>query len=360
MRVNTITCHDVYNVGAALQAYALCRYLRERGHDAHIIDYKPDYLSGHYRLWGGVSPRFDRPGLRLAFNLAKFPGRAAARMGRRKRNFDSFRRTYLPLTARYDSFAALCAEPPPADVYLAGSDQIWNTLFPNGRDPAFYLQFAPAGVTRASYAASFAMDAVDPAWAERQRAWIGALDYVSVREPSGLALLEQLGITGGEAVMDPVFLLPAAAWRELVVPVRRSQPYLLVYDFDGSPAIRAAAEQLAAAHGCEIVTVLKLPYGTPDAADAGPDGFLGWLAGAEYVLSNSFHATAFSLILHRPFMTYGRQEKLNSRMRDLMEIAGLSGRKRADEPADWDSMDERLKLRIAASEAYLSRVLHES
>ena len=211
MRVNTITCHDVYNVGAALQAYALCRYLRERGHDAHIIDYKPDYLSGHYRLWGGVSPRFDRPGLRLAFNLAKFPGRAAARMGRRKRNFDSFRRTYLPLTARYDSFAALCAEPPPADVCLAGSDQIWNTLFPNGRDPAFYLQFAPAGVTRASYAASFAMDAVDPAWAERQRAWIGALDYVSVREPSGLALLEQLGITGGEAVMDPVFLLPAAA-----------------------------------------------------------------------------------------------------------------------------------------------------
>ena len=120
------------------------------------------------------------------------------------------------------------------------------------------------------------------------------------------------------------------------------------------------AEQLAAAHGCEIVTVLKLPYGTPDAADAGPDGFLGWLAGAEYVLSNSFHATAFSLILHRPFMTYGRQEKLNSRMRDLMEIAGLPGRKRADEPTDWDSVDERLKLRIAASEAYLSRVLHES
>lgn len=160
--------------------------------------------------------------------------------------------------------------------------------------------------------------------------------------------------------MDPVFLLPATAWRELAVPVRRSKPYLLVYDFDGSPAIRSAAEQLAAAYGCEIVTVLKLSYGTPDAADAGPDGFLGWLAGAEYVLSNSFHATAFSLILHRPFMTYGRQEKLNSRMRDLMEIAGLSGRKRADEPADWDSVDERLKLRIAASEAYLSRVLHES
>ncbi len=360
MRVNTVTCHDVYNAGAALQAYALCRCLRERGHDVHIIDYKPDYLSGHYRLWGGVNPRFDRPGVRLVYNLAKFPGRAAARMGRRKRGFDRFRRRYLPLTERYESFAALCADPPPADVYLAGSDQIWNTLFPNGRDPTFYLQFAPAGATRASYAASFAMDAPDPAWADRQRTWIGSLDYVSVREPSGLALLEQLGISGGEAVLDPVFLLPAAAWREMAVPVRRKKPYLLVYDFDGSPAVRAAAEELAAAHGCEIVTVLKLPYGTPAAAATGPDGFLGWLAGAEYVLSNSFHATAFSLILHRPFMTYGRQEKLNSRMRDLMEIAGLSDRKRADEPIDWNSVDERLKPRIAASEAYLDRVLHES
>lgn len=360
MRVNTITCHDVYNVGAALQAYALCRYLREQGHDAHIVDYKPDYLSGHYRLWGGVSPKFDRPGLRLAFNLAKFPGRAAARMGRRKRNFDRFRRKYLPLTARYGSYEALRTDPPPADVYLAGSDQIWNTQFRNGQDPAFYLQFAPAGTTRASYAASFAMDAADPAWADSQRRWISELDYVSVREPSGLALLEQLGVSGGTVVMDPVFLLPAEEWRRLAVSPAWRRPYILVYDFDSSPIVRAAAEELATAHGCEIVTVLKLPYGVPAAASAGPDGFLGWLAGAEYVISNSFHATAFSLILHRPFMTYGRQEKLNSRMRDLMEIAGLAGRRRADEAIDWNGVDERLKCRIDASEAYLGRVLRES
>ena len=360
MRVDTITCHDVYNVGASLQAYALNRYLREHGHDARVIDYKPDYLSGHYRLWGGVSPAFDKPILRTAYQIAKFPERAAARLGKRKRNFDRFRRKYLPLTARYTSYESLCASPPQADVYLAGSDQIWNTLFPNGRDPAFYLQFAPAGAVRASYAASFAMDSIDPVWADSQRNWIGSLNHVSVREPSGLALLEQLGIFGGESVMDPVFLLPETAWRELAVPVRRRRPYVLVYDFDGSPTIRTAAEALAASHGCDIVTVLRLPYGMPEAGTAGPDGFLGWLAGAEYVLSNSFHATAFSLILHRPFMTYGRQEKLNSRMRDLMETAGLSERTCADEPMDWHGVDERLKAAVSASEAYLNRVLHGS
>ena len=131
MRVNTITCHDVYNVGAALQAYALCRYLRERGHDAHIIDYKPDYLSGHYRLWGGVSPRFDRPGLRLAFNLAKFPGRAAARMGRRKRNFDSFRRTYLPLARLHQRSRGRKAVPSP--VPGRGTIKKHSPYDPHGR-----------------------------------------------------------------------------------------------------------------------------------------------------------------------------------------------------------------------------------
>ena len=191
--------------------------------------------------------------------------------------------------------------------------------------------------------------------------WIGALDYVSVREPSGLALLGTAReLPAGRQLWIRCSFCRRRHGGNWRFPSGGASPYLLVYDFDGSPAIRSAAEQLAAAYGCEIVTVLKLPYGTPDAADAVPDGFLGWLAGAEYVLSNSFHATAFSPILHRPFMTYGRQEKLNSRMRDPMEIAGLSGRKRADEPADWDSVDERLKLWIAASEAYLSRVLHES
>lgn len=357
MRVRTITCHDVYNVGASLQAYALCRYLAEQGQDVRIIDYKPDYLSGHYRLWGGVSPRFDKPLLRTAYQLAKFPGRLAHRLKRRKRSFDRFREHYLPLTERYQSFEELCAHPPEADVCIAGSDQIWNTAFPNGKDPAFYLQFAPEGVRRASYAASFSMDEPDPAWAERQAAWIRELDHIAVREATGLSLLEQMGVTGGQVVVDPVFLLSREEWSELAVPVKRKRPYILVYDFDGSPVMRRAAEELAAVHGCEIVTLLKLDYGTPAAAHAGPDEFLGWLAGAEYVLSNSLHATAFSLIFRRPFMTYGRRETLNSRMRDLLTMVGLEARQRADAPINWENVEERLEPVISDSMAYLRRVL---
>lgn len=83
MKIKTITCHDVYNVGASLQAYALVTYLRKLGHDAQIIDYKPDYLSNHYPLWGLGNPAYDKPVIRELYNLAKLPGRLKARSGKR-------------------------------------------------------------------------------------------------------------------------------------------------------------------------------------------------------------------------------------------------------------------------------------
>lgn len=165
MKIKTITCHDVYNVGASLQACALVTYLRKLGHDAQIIDYKPDYLSNHYPLWGLGNPAYDKPVIRELYNLAKLPGRLKARNGKRKAEYDRFTAEFLPLTPRrYTSNDDLKQNPPEADVYFAGSDQIWNCFFPNGKDPAFYLDFAPAGSVRASYAASFAMDDIPEEW----------------------------------------------------------------------------------------------------------------------------------------------------------------------------------------------------
>ena len=184
MKIKTITCHDVYNVGASLQAYALVTYLRKLGHDAQIIDYKPDYLSNHYPLWGLGNPAYDKPILRELYNLAKLPGRLKARNG--KAEYDRFTAEFLPLTPRrYTSNDDLKQNPPEADVYFAGSDQIWNCFFPNGKDPAFYLDFAPAGSVRASYAASFAMDDIPEEWKPDVKRRLSGLDHISVRESSG-------------------------------------------------------------------------------------------------------------------------------------------------------------------------------
>lgn len=359
MKIYTITCHDVYNVGASLQAYALQAYLASLGHDAAILDYKPAYLSGHYRLWAVSNPRYDRPVVRQAYLLAKLPGRLRALQ--RKRVFDRFTAEHLTLTRRYASSDELKAAPPEADVYFAGSDQIWNPLFPNGRDAAFYLDFVRQGV-RASYAASFAVEEFPAELCTVTEQYLQRLDRVSVREASGLPILASLGRPDGVAVLDPVFLPDKALWDALAKPPKNARPYLLVYDFERSSAVRQLAERIATARGLEIYSVFRVPYARRCFPSCGPQEFLGLVRDASFVLSNSFHATAFSAIFERDFGVVPRADRLNTRMRDFTALLGLPDRMLTPEgplpaPIDWLPVRTRLSAAIADSKNYIDEVL---
>ena len=362
MKICTITCHDVYNVGASLQAYALQAYLKSLGHDVKIIDYKPDYLSKHYKLGVIGNPKYDKPLLRYAYLLAKLPGRL--HLLPRKRAFDSFTAKHLTLTKRYASNDELKADPPEAEVYFAGSDQIWNPLFPNGKDPAFYLDFVRQGV-RASYAASFAVDEFPQELREVTAQYLQKLDHVAVRESSGLGILETLGITDAVTVLDPVFLLDREQWEAMAeMPAECKKPYLLVYDFDNSAAVGELAERLAAEHGWAIYSIFDLPYAERCFSLCGPETFLGLVQGAAFVLSNSFHATAFSVIFRREFAVVERTEKINTRMRDLTSLLGLSDHMVTETAkvsfnTDWAAVDRRLAKEIGRSKAYIDEVLRD-
>lgn len=358
MRIKTITCHDVYNVGAGLQAYALQKCLTQMGHDAEIIDYKPPYLSGHYSLTAVSNPRYDRPMIKQAYLLAKLPGRLRARFGARKRSFDRYREEMLRLTpARYASNEELKKNPPEADVYIAGSDQIWNPLFPNGKDPAFFLDFVPEGKKRISYAASFAVESLEDEDRDRMLPWLKRLDAVSVRENSGVTLLEQMGIQGMQ-VCDPVFLLDKEQWSEMILPQKSG---ILVYDFDASERVGHMAAMLSAQYQAPIVSFFPMKNADHVCSSVGPREFLGAVANADVVLSNSFHATAFSLIFHKEFFVVERMEKINTRMKDLLASVGLedrliqtTGDMKAAAPIDWAEVDRRLMGLVEQSQYYLN------
>lgn len=362
MKICTITCHDVYNVGASLQAYALQTYLKSLGHDVKIIDYKPDYLSKHYRLDVVGNPKYDKPFVREAYLLAKLPGRL--RVLPRKKAFDSFTAKHLDLTRRYVSNEELKADPPEADAFFAGSDQIWNPLFPNGKDPAFYLDFVQQGV-RASYAASFAVDEFPQELREVTAQYLSRFDHIAVRETSGLSVLKTLGITNAVTVLDPVFLLDRAQWEAMAEkPERCEKPYLLVYDFDNSPAVRKLAERIAAERGLHIYSVFKLPYAERCFPLCGPEAFLGLMQHAAFVLSNSFHATAFSVIFEKEFAVVERREKINTRMRDFTAMLGLSDHMVTAETeipdgTDWTAVRRCLKDEIDHAKAYIDEVLRD-
>ena len=357
MKIKTITCHDVYNLGASLQAHALAAYLKECKHDVQIIDYKPEYLSRHYSLTAVPNPRFNRFLLRELYLLAKLPGRLKARKSLRKRRFDAFRSEYLPLTeGRYASAEELRANCPEADVYIAGSDQIWNPVFPNGKDSAFFLEFVPEDRRKISYAASFSVDALAEEDSARMQPWLSRLDTISVRETSGIRLLADMGLDGVQ-VMDPVFLLTKEQWECLAV-YPDTRDYILVYDFDNSPLVRSLADSLAKRTGKKIISVFPLEGADQVWVDMGPREFLGAIRNAGVVLSNSFHATAFSLIFQKEFYVVNRTENINTRMRDLLVDLSLADRLVSAVPEEeisvkWPAVQTLLDGLIAESKVFL-------
>lgn len=326
MKIKTITCHDVYNYGASLQAYALQAHLESLGHDVEIIHYKPDYLSGHYKLWTVSNPVFDKPLVKQLYLLAKLPGRLMSL--KRKKVFDEFTAKYLKLTRRYNSYEELKADAPEADVYIAGSDQIWNTLFRNGRDAAFYLDFGKPDVKRISYAASFATLDVVPEYREFVKQELRGIDCISIREKTSLPLLASLGRPDGVAVCDPVFLLDKEQWNNHLPKAKMSEKYLLVYLTDHSAEIESIAKAMAATHDWKIFVVggLRTKYADKNFYNAGPFDFVRLIRDAQFVVSNSFHATAFSLIMEKEFCVVNRKERINERMKSVLADYGLDER----------------------------------
>ena len=155
MKISTITCHDVYNHGASLQAYALMTYLKNQGHEVQIIDYKPYYMGNLYKLSNIDNPVWEKNFITKSIYLTlKLPGRLVSL--KRKRNFDDFTKSYLNVGSyEYESNEDLKNNLPDSDAFICGSDQIWNSLHANGKDPAFYLDFVPDNKIKAAYAGKF-------------------------------------------------------------------------------------------------------------------------------------------------------------------------------------------------------------
>ena len=364
MKIKTITCHDVYNLGASLQAYALQKYLQDAGHEVEIIDYKPNYLSGHFKLWGVYNPKYDKPFIKQLYLLAKLPGRLLSL--KRKESFDSFTKQYLCLTRRYHSNEELKANPPEADAYIAGSDQIWNTKFKNGQDPAFYLNFAPINRIKISYAASLSTNEIPEEYCSFMSKMIHNLDYVSVRESSSIKLIKALGRNDVVAVCDPVFLLPKEEWCHVSNDLGfNSEKYILIYDFDKSPIIDQIAKAIAIDKELSIYNVgpFKKKYAKKNFTYTGPIDFISLVRDASYIISNSFHATAFAIIFNKDFCVVKRTEALNERLVSMLKDLQLDSRIASNYQSDlldiinYDLINLNLNKVIDYSKMYLSNAL---
>lgn len=365
MKIKTITCHDVYNAGASLQAFALQEYLMRKGHDVEIIDYKPEYLSRHYSLTTVNNPKYDKPILRELYILAKLGRRIQARKSPKKLAFDTFTNEYLHLTKkRYRTISDLKSDCPEADLYFAGSDQIWNPLFPNGKDPAFFLDFVSEKKKKASYAASFAVDELNEEDQARIREYLKTFGNISVREASAINILDKMGVSGTH-VCDPVFLLYSKDWKKYVKAPENEKGYIFVYDFDSNKIIQEKVRGYAEKNDLFIVSAFPFEGGTY-VNNMGPLEFLGTIVNADLVVSNSFHATAFSLIFHVPFLVFNRKESINARILDLLQYFETAdvmidiNRQITKPEFNWEDIDEKMNRFACDSKNYINKCTEEN
>lgn len=372
MKICTITSHDAYNYGASLQAYALMSYLQQQGYDVSIIDYKPEYTTRRYNyMWVNPESGFHKYWMtRAVYRILKFAQRQFTL--KRKKAFDKFTHEYLNLTRKYESNDELKQDPPLADAYIVGSDQVWNSFYDAGKDPAFYLDFAPAESLRISYAASFSITSLPIESKLFARENLQKLNSIAVREEHALAILNDLGLEG-TWVLDPTFLLPVELWKKMLVPFFKKEPYLLIYDFEGNKLLKKFAIQLARQKGIKIYAIndtYPLTYADKNFGKAGPKEFITLIYHCDYFISNSFHGSVFSILFNKRFFIFPRnRHKVNSRMESLLKMFEKTELLISNEQQfstalnshnDPDKTQRIIKKYLGISKEYLERSLSKS
>lgn len=344
MKIKTITCQHVYNYGASLQAYALQHYIESLGHDVEIIDFNPWFHCDRYNPFYHSKQPIGRaaqiikvlPFLGYIWYPLKAWRSGMFKTWGRKAAFDKFEKEYYHLTpVKYYSSDELKRNSPIADVYVAGSDQIWNTFSENGKEPGYYLDFGNITVKRISYAASLATNTIKDGYEIFVKFQLDKFNAISVREKTGVKLLNELGFQDITQVLDPVFLLSYEDWRTLSKRGNlynlKPNSYLLVYDFLGNDtAMSDFIKTYAHAHGLQIVSINDFTlrdYADININNAGPLEFLALIDNAACVVASSFHATAFSVIFGKEFYTFNlKGHKNSSRMRDFLQSINLTER----------------------------------
>lgn len=336
MKVSIITIIDNTNYGTYLQALATGMAIMHLGHKAEIVYYTRECMTPKGRSKAILQ---DRGVLRWFYRCVLKSSRKTQKL--RKKDI-LFLKKYIPITHEYVGFDELKANPPKADVYLTGSDQVWNSFYNRGVDKSFYVDYAPEGAKRISYAASIGMPEFPSDEVEDVKGLLKKYHAITVREIGAKEILAKLGIAS-QVVLDPTLLLNKSEWAKIAeqYPFGESEEYLLTYSVEYGKEdsyIKHYAKQIADKRGLKLyhITYGSVPrdnYYDKVFSYATPDQFLNLMLHASFIVVSSFHGTAFSINFNKPFITVS-PKKFNSRVQNLLKITGLESRGVTDASRD--------------------------
>lgn len=309
-KVGILTFNRAINYGAVLQAFALKNALNKY-RDTEIINYKNEKMENVYSL---SSKNVIKTILkRIQFSkknkrFYQFIDENATEKKYDKNNFDSVEESF--------------------DKIIVGSDQVWNFTC-SGDDKAYLLEGVSDEVEKYSYAASFGVSELPKGQVELFKGDLSKFEKLSVREETGKKILkEQLGLES-TVVLDPTLLLDKGEWHDNLKIGETGKKYILTYFLDNDEELKEIANAISKKTGLpiyNITTSTKSFFGDKVIKNAGPKEWIEYFYNAEFIVTSSFHGTAFAINFEKQFYTYAKNNRA-SRIVDLLSSLGIESRR---------------------------------
>lgn len=365
-KVAFITRHAVANYGSALQTYATEQALKKIGCNSVCINYiATDELPKNITKSRLKTSRMNTSALkRLAFMLIQKPVYLHS-----CKKFRGYIKDLVNLTdTEYHTTEELKANLPDADIFMTGSDQVWNLIF-DDIDENYFLPFVPDGKKKIAYAGCFGGDSIKESDTERIGNMLRRYDHITVRESSGVDICKKLSVEA-QQVVDPTLLLTPSEWNELIPKRENKEKYVLVYQLQPNKEFEIYAKEFAKRKGLKLYRVN--PYFT-HAVKSGRficcpkvEDFVWYVKNAEYFLTDSFHGTCFALSFNTQFVDI-LPNKNNERIFSLLKLAGIENKilqsyddfSIADEPIDFVKVNPVLDTERQKSFELLKKMVND-
>lgn len=383
--------HNSLNYGGVLQAYAMPKMLEKYGYDACQIDFDyavcpPGKVKALKRAYKRLTNKNTTFSGELSGSVKQiwsgFTGKIFYKGGfdGRKKNFKDFIEQNIPLTEKVYNYSNIkdCCDL--FDCFVVGSDIVWRPFNSNG--DKFFFSFVPSNKRKISFAPSLGVSRIKDDF-EKYKTGLKNIDYISVRENAGKKAIEPFTDKPVSVVLDPTLMLNENDYKDVVSERLIEEKYLFCYILGGTKAQKSAVCTAAKKLGLTLVYIdmasgafkySDLKFGDRVVSDAGPKEFLSLIKHADYVLTDSFHAIAFSVIFGKEFLGLKRYSdtasmSLNSRLADFLSSVGLESRYINSEDiekcgllektVDYATVYEKLEQRKKDSECFLLNALKD-
>lgn len=381
MRIGIVTWYWG-NYGSQLQAYALQEYLRLQGFDPVIIRHtlRDSTIQRAWRRFGIDGARKTCCSCKDMLIGRIVSKRYAENLALRLKALEQFAESYLPLTKRCYKTSDYQESLSEADAFICGSDQIWNPSI-TCYEPFYWLSYVPSAIKKIAYAPSIGFRKFSAGEQVLIRKNLDTFARLSVREQQSAVQLNELGLERNvETVVDPTLLLDAETWRRFVrraaCKSAQREPYLFAYLLRGSREQMAIAESESRRRGLRLVVypyLERVPYdkkmdqwGDSRIFDDNTADFLSRIDNADFVITDSFHCTLFSILFHKDFFTLRKSSDRSSqgtRLDNLLQLSGQQGRlldsldNVPEEACDFTYSDERIDAEVQRSKDFLADAL---